>query len=544
MSSNKELQEEVAASLNSQPKSQKSTKTLVYLSPPNSPAQTNPNTSKARREFENKLHSSGTASSLLTPPTSPPWNASDLTLKEKDRAKVEFQVNASMLKSLLGLNDWRCGGITQKKEPCKRQIQAENRDQIISQISSMVAFTSSSSELGSELNKLVKLIHCYQHDHGYPKDSRIDDWIAAFAVRDGNTNIVVPIEKEIKKALGLVSTQCIGITAEDKRCKQGIGGRKVQNCTKTINEIVKLEVYYDDTYLDALLKGLETNMYCRFHTNKDPLKNVILWKSSITEIRNKADLESSQSIESNVPKGLESPTRSANSQVTRTLAIKKSNKIILQNQGLPIPRNSRSLSTEFDRDLATLWQEAHDTTAFKIIARSNRLIDYKSSYCLVRSELTKPLNLKDQKVGHVYLYEVEGNKGFVKIGYTGRSTETRHREWEFDCNRKPNILYPTNSGSAMVVVNARRIEALCHAELDHRRIRIYCQGCLKQHIEWFEISPVEAIAVVQKWSKWMTTNPYRSTHLRSEAKWTLNEEEMRKARNINQFMKEISVAEM
>jgi hypothetical protein len=144
--------------------------------------------------------------------------------------------------------------------------------------------------------------------------------------------------------------------------------------------------------------------------------------------------------------------------------------------------------------------------------------------------VTKPLDGRDQEDGYVYLYVVEGNKGFVKVGYTGRSTEIRHKELGFDCNRDPKVLYPIPSNSAMVVPHARRIEALCHAELDHRRIRIYCRGCLKQHIEWFEISPAEAIAVIQKWSKWMTTRPYQSIQLRSVVKWTLKEEEMRRYR--------------
>jgi hypothetical protein len=57
---------------------------------------------------------------------------------------------------------------------------------------------------------------------------------------------------------------------------------------------------------------------------------------------------------------------------------------------------------------------------------------------------------------------------------------------------------------------------------------------LKQHIEWFEISPTEAIRVIQKWSKWMETGPYQSG--------VLKEEERRRAANMDEFMKEISAA--
>jgi hypothetical protein len=148
----------------------------------------------------------------------------------------------------------------------------------------------------------------------------------------------------------------------------------------------------------------------------------------------------------------------------------------------------------------------------------------------------------DQRDGYVYLYEVEGNKGLVKIGYTSRSIGKRHEEWTFDCNRKVETIYPIHSGSARIVPNARRIEALCHAELCHHKIEIYFRGCLKQHLEWFRVSHEEAIAIIEKWSTWMRTHPYQSTQeLRSGAKWFLKDEEKRRASNMSQFMKEISL---
>jgi hypothetical protein len=64
---------------------------------------------------------------------------------------------------------------------------------------------------------------------------------------------------------------------------------------------------------------------------------------------------------------------------------------------------------------------------------------------------------------------------------------------------------------------------------------------LKQHIEWFEASPAEAIAVIQRWSNWMITRPYQSIGLRSESE-TLKKEEKQRAGDIDQFMKETTVA--
>jgi hypothetical protein len=46
--------------------------------------------------------------------------------------------------------------------------------------------------------------------------------------------------------------------------------------------------------------------------NKQGLKKVALWKSSIMEIRKKADSELVQSIESNAPEGFGSQTQAPN----------------------------------------------------------------------------------------------------------------------------------------------------------------------------------------------------------------------------------------
>lgn len=533
------MQEDRATSLNSLFKSQKTNGTPIYPSPPNSPPQTKSNISKARRGFEDELLSPRTVSSvLLTPPISPPRNESNLTSRGKKPAENKTQRDASTLKTLLRLDDWRCGCLTKEKKPCRKLVPKQNKGKVDSQIQSMITLTRSSSVLETELNKLIMLVHCHWHRRGYSMDDRIEAWTTVFPIGDGYT---VSVEKQIKKALGRVSTQCIGITAKRERCEIGIGGRKVQNCTKTIGEIVKPESYLDDAYLDHLLNVLETNMYCHIHINKQHFKKVKSWKSSIVEIRKNADLELVQSIESLATEGLESRTGAPNTQEIGSLSIKKRNNLVLQNRGLPTPRNSRSLSPEFDRDPAAFWPEAYDTTPFDIILGSSSLTDYKSSYNLVKSEVTKPLKLKDQIKGYIYLYEVEGNKGFVKLGYTSRSNETRHEEWAFDCNRDPKVLYPIPPGSAMVVSNVPRVETLCHKELDHRRIRIYCSACLKHHTEWFEISPAEAIAVIQKWSKWMTTCPYQSTS-QGSVELTLKEEEMQRACDIDKFMKEISVA--
>ncbi|KAK5698445.1 hypothetical protein LTR17_023649 [Elasticomyces elasticus] len=161
-----------------------------------------------------------------------------------------------------------------------------------------------------------------------------------------------------------------------------------------------------------------------------------------------------------------------------------------------------------------------------------------NSQGLIRAEISRPLAADDVHDGYVYAYGVEGNDGFIKIGYTRRPIVEQLHEWSFHCNRRTKLLYPSNAAidpggtpsdasvaelgtPTTLVPHARRLDALCHAELDHRRIRIYCNGCLKLHIEWFDVSAEEVIAIILKWSKWMATRPYKILSLKSRPKWVL-----------------------
>jgi hypothetical protein len=88
-----------------------------------------------------------------------------------------------------------------------------------------------------------------------------------------------------------------------------------------------------------------------------------------------------------------------------------------------------------------------------------------------KKELDEPLKPIDYKDGHVYLYEVDGNPGFVKLGYTMRAIQERSREWKFGCNRIPTVLFPVSFATAELVPMAHRVEHLCIAELKYRNVR-------------------------------------------------------------------------
>lgn len=110
---------------------------------------------------------------------------------------------------------------------------------------------------------------------------------------------------------------------------------RVQNCSKTIDEIVKPEVCLDDAYLEGFLKVLEANMYCHHHINRRHLKYVAQWKLSIFEIRKKAGSKMMPSIESNASGRSRSQTGTPDARETRRYSTKNNNTLISQNRGLP-----------------------------------------------------------------------------------------------------------------------------------------------------------------------------------------------------------------
>lgn len=413
------------------------------------------------------------------------------------------------------------------QRPCRRPISEKLRDHIDIHIDSMIVHARSSPQLQTDMEKLVDLVHCYQHRRGYAKQMRLDAWTAVLPSAPDRASCGTSIERKIELCFGRLTTRCIGITRENKRCKKTIAGQKAQNCSKTINEISKAEVYLNDMNLDYFLRVLATNMYCHLHTKQSSSKKMTLWKERIRDIVKRASsvqVELEESKTTGVFReqaSAKTPTASLNQKYT--LSSKYSGKI----------SSPSSPSIDSIRSPVTHWPDQYDTTPFDIVERSDSPDNCKVSYDMIRRQMMERLDADDQKNGYLYVYEVEGNKGFVKIGYTTRSIKKRHEEWCFDCNRQPKPLFPIPTTKATLVPNARRVEALCHAELRYRQAIIYCYGCFKIHQEWFEVSPTEAIAVIEKWSAWMKKKPYQPDQL------LLKEAEARKASDMDQYMNDL-----
>jgi hypothetical protein len=460
------------------------------------------------------------------------------------------------LKRELHIDGGQCGAQTLKNTKCKRSIINDNKNLIDEHLASLTGLTRASPDFESAVLKLVMLVHCHQHGAGRPKDCRLETLRLAFpsGKADGSA-FEVSIERLIRKALEPFSAKCITHDNEES-CKGRTGGWKVQNCERTLQELVKQEIYSDGAKLEFLLKVLEWNRTCEIHQSSSKFTWFAAWKKSIMAVLPLPMPLGDWALTLNAPnKPQTCPRAQAGLLITTTLSMTEK-RDVLTAQTLPSPRAPLGPNISPDADPALYWPKAYDSSPFEILAHADHNANPTRSHKLIRAEIDRPLDARDFRSGYVYAYEVEGNSGYVKIGYTTRPVTERRDEWSFDCNRKTTLLYPSLAQAAAAIPTAkevatapdvlvphpRRVEALCHAELDHQRIRIYCNACLKQHIEWFKVSAMEATATIQKWSRWVTTEPYALRELRADSKWTLKVDEIRRTSRLDQFMQEIAEA--
>ncbi|KAL4750404.1 hypothetical protein BDW72DRAFT_175836 [Aspergillus terricola var. indicus] len=397
------------------------------------------------------------------------------------RTEEETRKDVPDLKVRLNCDRAKCGSRTKTTgKPCNVSLKKHEIVAADAMIESIKPLTQSSPKLVDRLFELAKIVHCSHHASSVLLRQRVNDWITAFPTGDDKTVPVMSVAKKIENILwDGASTYCIGKNKKGSRCRSKMGGQKVQNYQKTINEIVKPVTYLDDSELDFFLQVLQHNSFCFYHISDQGAEQVRKWKLIITNLRSESATPRTYSNTSRLGQG--------NSQQANTT------RCDMDTSGSnTVRRRSRALSPD------QFWPEEHDNTPFEIVTKPIDTDDDKPHAFLEETDQTK---------GYVYAYEVKGNKGLVKIGFTSRTVEERHNEWTLDCNRLVLPIYPVDPRAAVAVPNAARVEALCHAELRQHNFWIYCSACLKQHVEWFKVTPTEAIDLIQKWSNWMWMQP-------------------------------------
>lgn len=371
MSSNRETSHTLPSDTISIPDSQETTTTAAYPSPPNSPLRTKCDLLVAVKDF-GKEGSSAAASLAGT-------NSRNKTV----------QLEASALKVSFGIDGWKCGGLTLYEKPCKRLIAENRRHDIDVHIKSMIALHQSSPQLQADLEKLVDLVHCFQHRRGYTKQIRLDEWTAFFPSGPNRASHGTSVERKIELSFGRLTSQCIGTTREKQRCKKKIGGQKAQNRTKTIKEISKAEVYLNEDSLDYAFQVLEANMYCLLHTKQSSSERLTSWKDRIGDIRKMDCRVPGHLKESNATEGSERHVSTRTSPPTRNVLTKQRD--ILSSKDLNRKWTPPSPFTDSIKNLVSYWPELYDMTPFDIVERSIRPDDYKASYNVIRDQMKKKI---------------------------------------------------------------------------------------------------------------------------------------------------------
>ncbi|MCJ1413528.1 hypothetical protein MMC19_007634 [Ptychographa xylographoides] len=139
----------------------------------------------------------------------------------------------------------------------------------------------------------------------------------------------------------------------------------------------------------------------------------------------------------------------------------------------------------------------------------------------ISNVMKQPLTETALKSGYIYVYRIPGERGFFKIGYTTVSVRQRIQQWKTQCGHSAEVVYPTTKEGSVRISNVLRVEQLVHAELKAYRYREEdCEGCGKNHVEWFKVSEELIRAVIAKWTAWIGQNPYGEV----DGVWQLKED--------------------
>ncbi|PYI17233.1 DUF1766-domain-containing protein, partial [Aspergillus violaceofuscus CBS 115571] len=347
------------------------------------------------------------------------------------------------LRTRLGLRNWKCGRrCTRAGTACANSIPGKNRDQIETLIKSMIFLCQKSPELISKMEELSALANCHSHRRKDPEDAQKTKWKAAFPAQHSDVRYV---EVQVTELLGSASTLC-GAKTESNSCLNKIGGQKVQNFQRIIDEIVRLSMYHRVSDIDYHLGILEKHMYCSDHELTIHPKKRDCWKSKTLGICTTAGF------------------------------------------GVGLPSRSE---VHYEPECKLESTEHCDGFYLKGQQISSLRIQEDSALVLLEG-------YRHRKSGYIYAFQAESNPGYIKIGYTTRPVLERLRSLIFDCNREMKVLFPTPLDSAKSVPNAWRVEELCHAEFVDYQVQVDCTRCLSEHREWFQISASDAFAVIKE----------------------------------------------
>lgn len=440
-----------------------------------------------------------------TPPTGAEA-AEELAIAE-DRTAQETWRKA------LSLDTATCGALTKSDTLCSRPIAASKMAKIDDYIKLLRRPRSSSLDVETQLDTLAAHVHCYQHDHPPIRWSRINKWLAAMP----GSPYTPTLQRQLRNKLGPLSSSCICIAKKTQSpCKIHASRKSSYSREKTIDKMIRIATVSSDDKdtLDDLAGDLQYYMICYTHQRYIATSTYQkAWEQAIDGFREACWREKA--------KRESKPAKAHANDVDSDRTVAQGQKDVYTLRTPPSTPNNRKPG----RKPCEYWNMNPDTSKFSILGKGDMLDGGATPKQLICNIAKQSLNNNDDPKkkgenevndGRVYIYTVPGNDGFVKIGFTTKEGTAREDQWKEACNRNPTTIHKTE-----LIPHAHRVERLVHAELMEHRVRIFCERCQYQHIEWFEVLADTAIAVVRKWSSWMLIKPYEERLTGRGPEWNL-----------------------
>ncbi|KAF2470867.1 uncharacterized protein BDR25DRAFT_314062 [Lindgomyces ingoldianus] len=131
----------------------------------------------------------------------------------------------------------------------------------------------------------------------------------------------------------------------------------------------------------------------------------------------------------------------------------------------------------------------------------------KSVGQVLQDLVRKDLSAYELKSGYIYIFWLKGKFGLLKIGFT-KNVDRRLKQWAKQCKQEYQLHKRSWAGELVHIPHVSRVEKLIHAEFKDIRMVMTCEGCGKEHKEWFQIPEKQAVKVFQKWKDWVLRSPY------------------------------------
>ncbi|KAL8664868.1 MAG: hypothetical protein Q9202_002730 [Teloschistes flavicans] len=336
--------------------------------------------------------------------------------------------------------------------------------------------------------------------------------------------------------------KCVGDTTKHCRCMNPIAKKNVKEARLVMDRLQKCDPTVAPKDLAEHLEILAGLLLCvRYHQKQNSLF-ITKWKAILQAPAQSSSIPSLVVVRSSIEPN--SSTVAARSTVTITESS-------VLHQDIGTRSEATCTATQIELQFSSTRIETTFSQYDGLQTRIRTLVPFdaraKSRVCtddFVRGVITKNLTpIQDQKSGFIYIYWYEGNFGHVKIGATTRTPEERLQQWKKKCGHEAKLIFPEIEEDRELIPHVFRVEKIIQAQLRNcRRKEVECRKCKTCHMEWFENSVPNAIALVRKWAAWMRTAPYEAATVQEgsdqegwQSVWRLKRSQMKKIQSLCQL---------